>query len=203
MLNRRTFMAALCFLVCAWPLSSLSKTTTGPEVLVKRNYKKIQGIVAKAPDTKVLSDKVTVVLDSMVDWPIFSRKTLTGKIWDALKDPDQKRFIASYRKLIVRKYAKRFKPKTSFTVDFRGTSFVEGKKKAVVKTTVHTQSKGKKLGVDVDYEFVLTKKGWRTGDIITDDISRARTYRPTFRRIYQKRGLDALIVAIEKNAKKR
>ena len=184
-------------------MPSLSKTATGPDKLVKRNYKKIQCIVAESPNAKIVSDKVTVVLDSMVDWPIFSRKTLTGKIWDGLKEADQQRFITSYRKLIVRKYAKRFKPKTSFTVDFRGTTFFDSKKKAVVKTTVHTQSKGKKLGVDVDYEFILTKKGWRTGDIITDDISRARTYRPTFRRIYQKRGLDALIGAIEKNAKKR
>ena len=59
--------------------------------------------------------------------------------------------------------------------------------------------------MDVDYLFVLVDGGkrWGVADIITDGVSRARTYRPKFKRIYAKRGFDALIKAIEKNTKKR
>ena len=199
--RRHVFVLSLMLALCTTSAAVAGKT--GPRKIVEGNYAKIQAIVQAATTQRQLRAKVTGVLDTLIDWNAFSRKTMTTKIWGALKPEDRARFIKAYRKLIVRKYAKRFKPKSAFSVEFRGKTTFIGKLNAVVKTTVHTRSGDKKLGVDVDYLFIKTAAGWRTGDIVTDGVSRARTYRPKFRSIYRKKGLDALIAAIERNANKR
>ena len=69
-----------------------------------------------------------------------------------------------------------------------------------MKTTVFTYDNGKKIGVDVDYHFVLTKGEHAVGDIVTDTVSRALSYKQKFKNLNRKRGFEALVKRIEKNA---
>jgi ABC-type transporter MlaC component len=176
---------------------------TNAKALIERNYTKIKQVVARVTKQKQLSAEITSVLDNMVHWPKFSRKTLTSRIWDGLKPAERTRFIDAYRQLIVRKYAKRFKPKTSFRVTFRGKVKVVAKDRALVKTTLFSKREGRPVGVDVDYVCQKVKAGWRVADIVTDGVSRAQTYRPKFKRIFEKRGLGGLIKAILRNVNKK
>lgn len=176
-----------------------------PKKLVDARYKDIKAAVAKAADKAALTAEVTTILGKLVDWDAFSRRTLTATVWDELSAAQRATFRDAYAGLIVKKYANRFKPKATFRVELRGDTEVrKDGVTAVVKTTVFTDDDGREVGVDVNYFFVLVQGGrWRVADIITDGVSRARTYRPKFKRIYAKRGFKALIKAIEKNTKRR
>ena len=189
--------------VAVWLLGSSAQASpqTKATALVKKNYDAIKKMVASAKDRDELAEQITESLDSLINWPSFSTKTLSKKTWEELSPGQQDTFIGAYRKLIVRRYAKRFKPGSDFRVEIRATEEPD-ETETWVKTTVHSLDGKKKLGVDVDYEFWPGPKGYRVADIVTDGVSRARSYRPKFKRILKKRGFDALIKAIERNAKK-
>jgi len=170
--------------------------------LVERNYSEIKRLVEASKDRNELSQQITVALDRLINWDSFSQKTLSTTTWVSLDASKKKLFIDAYRKLIVRRYAKRFKPGADFRVEFR-TGVDDDEKKPWVRTTVHSKNGKKSLGVDVDYEFWPGSQGYRVADIVTDGVSRSRSYRPKFKSILKKRGFDALIKAIERNAKRR
>ena len=181
--------------------SALASPQKEAAALVKQNYAEIKRLVGTAKDRDELAKQITASLDVLIDWDNFSSKTLSKKTWQTFEVSQKKAFITVYRKLIVRRYAKRFKPGTNFKVEFRANG---GQDEGVtwVRTTVHSIEGRKKLGVDVDYEFWPGEKGHRVADIVTDGVSRARSYRPKFKRILNKRGFDALLKAIERNANK-
>ena len=170
--------------------------------LVKQNYAEIKRLVGASKDRDELSGKITVAMDSLISWDSFSQKTLSTTTWSSLDKKQKTLFIGAYRKLIVRRYSKRFKPGASFSVEFRNGPD-DDENKPIIRTTVHSKDGQKNLGVDVDYEFWPAPKGHRVADIVTDGVSRARSYRPKFKSILKKRGFEALIKAIERNAKRR
>lgn len=186
-------------LLCFTPRSSAALS---PRKMVQTSYTNIQRATRTAESRQALLKEVTLTLDKLIDWPSFSIKTLSRSAWEGLDDSGRQRFVAAYRRLIVRRYAKRFKPGATFDVEFRGAEGVPKNDKVWVRTTVHTKDGAKRLGVDVDYDFWRVGSLWRTADIITDGVSRARSYRPKFKRILVRHGLERLIKAIDKNAKK-
>ena len=188
--------------ILLWSGLALASPQTDANELVKNNYADIKKMVAVAKDRDELAQKITGALDALIGWHSFSSKTLSKSTWKDLSATQKTAFIDAYRKLIVRRYAKRFKPGADFRVEFR-KSDADDDQVTWVRTTVHSVGAKKKLGVDVDYEFQPGKKGYRVADIVTDGVSRSRSYRPKFKRILKKRGFDALIEAIERNAKKR
>lgn len=197
---RLTMAAAL--MTTLGSVSAQAAPKADPKAQVESNYAAIKAAAAAAADEESLRPKVTEILDKMVDWNAFSDKTMTTSIWEAFTPAQKETFISAYKQLIIKKYAKRFKPKSEFTVELRGaTTIKDDKSEAIVRTTVFTFDDGKKVGVDVDYHFVPVDGGkrWGTADIVTDGVSRARTYRPKFKRIFARSGFDALIKAILKN----
>ena len=185
------------------PNSVLASPQENAKTLVQQNYTSIEKLVRTSKDSEALSEKITGVLDALIDWDSFSSKTLSTGTWNDLETAQKESFKQSYRKLIVRRYAKRFKAGVKFRVEFREVA-TDAKNKGVwVYTTVHSNEGKRRLGIDVDYEFWKGEKGHRVADIVTDGVSRARSYRPKFKRILRTRGFDALIGAIERNAKRR
>ena len=178
-----------------------TKLKKDPRHNVEAALESIRKQASTAPSKKALNSAITKILDGMVDWDAFSSKTLGKTLWSELTSAQHQTFISAYKKLITRKYAGRFKPrpKRPFEVTFRGKTKAT-KFTAVVKTTVFTFEDGKKVGVDVDYHFVLTKGRHRVGDIVTDTVSRALSYRQKFKTLHRKRGFEALVKRIEKNA---
>lgn len=184
----------------AFGVSAQAASKKGPKSLVTKAYTEIQKKAQSATSKEALNADVTKVLDRLVNWEAFSGKTM-GSVWAELKPEQQTAFIAAYKLLITKKYAGRFKPqpKKAFEVEFRGaTTFT--KTGAVVKTTVFTHDDGKRVGVDVDYTFVKAKGAYGVTDIVTDTVSRARSYRKKFQALYKKKGFDALVARILKNA---
>ena len=125
--------------VIVWLLggSALASPQTKATALVKKNYDAIKRMVASAKDRDELAEQITQSLDSLIDWPSFSTKTMSKKTWDELGQAQKDTFIGAYRKLIVRRYAKRFKPGSDFRVEIRPTDESD-ETETWVKTTVHS-----------------------------------------------------------------
>ncbi len=170
-----------------------------PKADVDATYKRILEATAKAPDQATLLTEVATHMDGLLDYDAFAKRTLKTT-WPTLDEAQRARFVESFKKLIIKTYAKRFKPKTNFEVSYRGETVIKGEKrdKAVVKTTVA----GKKAAADVDYSFALTDKGWRAYDITIDDVSMSLNWRRQFEKIVKKSGFDALLAKIDKKVAK-
>lgn len=174
-----------------------------PRARVDATYTKIKAIAAEAEDQDALVAGMTTELDKLIDYEGFSKKTLKGT-WETLSDADKDRFMTRFKQLIIQTYAKRFKPKTEFSVSYRGeTAWDDDKSEGKVKTTV----KGKKIGADVDYFFHAVKDSevivWRAYDIEIDEVSMALNWRKQFNNIIKKNGFDSLIERIEKKVAKK
>lgn len=156
----------------------------------------VYGHIKKAAETADTQDKlielVTSELDAFIDYEAFSARTLRTS-WPKLTEAQRATFIDRFKRLIIKTYAKKFQPKTVFTVEHRGE--VNDKEAGtIIKTTV----RGAKIAADVDYLIVVGKGGPKTIDIVIDEVSMALNWRKQFERIIAKDGFDALIKRINK-----
>lgn len=190
-------LAALAWVFVAAP--ALSAAPAGdPRALVAANYAAVQTIALEAPDQATLTRNMTGALDTLIDYDAFSRRTLKGT-WDTLDAGQRARFQDLFKRLIIKTYAKRFKPQTTFTTAFRGdTVWEDGRTGARVDSTVTSD----KVSVDVTYIFkaIETSAGpvWRAYDLEVDEVSMALNWRQQFRRVIKRDGFDALLERIRK-----
>lgn len=175
-----------------------------PKTVVEKNQKKLIEYAAKAKDQDELTKGMKKILAAMVDYELFAAKTLKSS-WPTLSRADRDRFKTSFVKLVVKTYAKRFKPKTRFTVEYKAaTKWLDATKTLAEVLTI---VKGAKISVDVSYEFRPSTDGkgpvWRASDIIIDGVSMARNWRKPFTNIIKKKGFEELIRRIDKQVDKK
>jgi phospholipid transport system substrate-binding protein len=174
-----------------------------PREIVAKTSGQIVTIAHQAKDQASMLAQMTVVLDGMLDYDTFAEKTLKGT-WETLSEADRARFIAKFKQLIIKVYAKRFKPGVQFTVTDRGptTWTDEARREGEVKTVIS----GNKVTADVDYRFGVargTSGGeWRASDIVIDGVSMMLNWRSQFRSVIQKQGFEALLTKIDQRIEK-
>lgn len=172
--------------------------------MIESTYAQIRASADRAGSAAELDTEVARIVDEIIDWPAFSSNTMGKTTWGTYSPQQKATFIAAYKRLIARKYAGLFKPQPekAFDVEFRGEEEPDVSA-VVVKTTVFSYDDGGKVGVDVDYHFrSQAGGGYLVGDIVTDTVSRALSYRRQFQALQNKRGFDALIARIIKNAER-
>jgi phospholipid transport system substrate-binding protein len=162
----------------------------------KERVDTIYGHVKKAAETAETQDKlielVTGELDTFIDYGAFSARTLKTS-WSKLTEAQRATFVDRFKRLIIKTYAKKFQPKTVFSIEHRG-EVADKETGVVIKTTV----RGAKVAADVDYLIVVGTGGPKAVDIVIDEVSMALNWRKQFERIIAKDGFDALIVRINK-----
>ena len=192
-----TRLAALAFILVAGP--ALAAAPTGdPRDLVAANYAAVQTIAMEAPDQATLTRNMTGAMDVLIDYDAFSQRTLKGT-WDTLDEAQRARFKDLFKRLIIKTYAKRFKPQTTFTTSFRGdTTWEANRAGARVASTVTSE----RVSVDVTYIFKVSDTpagpAWRAYDLEVDEVSMALNWRQQFRRVIKRDGFDALLERIRK-----
>ncbi|MEZ4268340.1 MAG: ABC transporter substrate-binding protein [Myxococcota bacterium] len=170
-----------------------------PREVVAKTSGQIVTIAHQAKDQASMLAEMTKVLDVMLDYDTFAEKTLKGT-WDTLSPQDRQRFIEKFKQLIIKVYAKRFKPGVQFTVTDRGpTNWSDAdKREGEVKTVIS----GNRVTADVDYRFGVAradgKSEWRASDIVIDGVSMMLNWRSQFRTVIQKQGFEALLAKIDK-----
>lgn len=184
-------------------VAALPVTAAGPpgdpRTQVDAAYERIAKAVAEATDQPRLVADITGVLEGMVDYDAFSARTLKSA-WPELSETDRARFRTAFKRLIIKTYAKRFKPQTLFRVEHRGPTVWtdDARTAAEVRTTVH----GDKVAADVTYFFRHggAPPKWRAYDIDVDGVSMALNWRKQFTRVLQRDGFEMLVRKIERKA---
>ena len=192
-LPRRLMMASLLLVLTASP--AVASPQGDPRDMVSDAYKEIAETAKSATDQEQLVNDLTRQMDERMDYQAFSARTLKGK-WTKLGATQKQKFIKHFKKLVLRTYAKRFKPGSTFDVTYREeTAWLSDERDlGEVRTTVSS----KKAGADVDYLTAWNKKSksWRIHDITVDEVSMSRNWRRQFVRVINDEGFDALIKRI-------
>ncbi len=200
---------ALPLTLVAWamlvpPALAAERPAADPVAAVTASSQRVQAIVAAATDQPSMVARIRAEMTTLVDYRAFAQRALK-KGWPALSTEQQDRFVASFERLLMNTYAKRFKPGVAFRLEVRGsTRLGDGDPAtATVLTTLH----GDKAAADVDYLFAALpdagcKLAWRCVDITIDEASLALGWRKRFQKVLDKDGFEALIEKIDANAKK-
>ena len=191
-------LGALSLLVLSSAHASAAEPAGAQEPVAKA-YAEIQQLAADAQDSSAMTQSMDAVMSRLVDYDAFARRTLKGT-WKTLKSGQKKRFKKAFKALILKTYARRFKPGSTFEVSWRGAprALDDSGNLAEVRSTVS----GEKAAADVDYIMARDGKSWRAHDIVVDEVSMAMNWRKQFKSIIQKSGFKSLVERIEKKVKK-
>lgn len=199
---KTALLALVAFALAAGPALAAERPDGDPKGTIEAIYKAIEKLASESESQDQIVAGLTGEMDKLVDYTAFSERTLKGT-WEDLSEENRTRFMDLFKKLVVKVYAKRFKPKTEFRVEYRGETKKVGDTMMNVRTTVH----GKKIAADVDYLFLPSKQGealeWRVTDIVIDEVSMALNWRTQFGRIIKKQGFDALLDKIKSRVEKK
>ena len=194
-------VSCVALVVLGASVHAASPTLTPRDVITQASAR-ITTLTEGAEDKATLHAEVRTIVSEIVDFRAFCARTLAGH-WGALTEPQQLRFEAAFQSLVLSVYTKRFQPKKSFSVTFRGSTEPLDEAQVMVRTTLH----GPKVGVDLDYRMHAIKAdqrlSWRVIDLVIDDVSMVRTWRRSFITVLERDGFQALIAKIEKRASRR
>ncbi|MFO0747680.1 MAG: ABC transporter substrate-binding protein [Myxococcota bacterium] len=181
--------------------SAAQAAPPAPNARIDEMYGLVKAAVMKADTHDQLVVQVTGFLDGLIDYDGFASRTLKTT-WPTLNPTQRATFIDKFKALVIRTYAKRFQPKTEFTVEHRAPPSYLGTDQTEAK--VQTTVRGKKVAADVDYMLVwkADKKAWFAYDFVIDDVSMSLNWRGQFEKIIAKDGFDALIAKIDKKVQK-
>ncbi|EDM79089.1 hypothetical protein PPSIR1_10815 [Plesiocystis pacifica SIR-1] len=99
-------------------------------------------------------------------------------------------------RLIRENYLRMIRKAEKHPVEYLGQ--VEGRNGIYkVSTRIKVEKNGREQTVTVDYVMHQTSGGWKVRDIITDDVSLARTYSYEFNKIAKKEGIEGIISKLQ------
>ncbi len=196
--NRR-WNLALCTLalLVAAPASASGANPADPLDFVKARYAELNEIVAKYPEKARMQQGIRDVMETLVDYPELSRRTLADQ-WGKLKKKEQAEFVAEFKKMIQRSYVKRFDAGRKFTIDYTGEKRIDAEGNVTVPSVIRSGRSEAKV------EYVLRPRGgsWLAFDVVIDDVSMIRNYRKQFHDILARDGFPGLMDRLRrKNAK--
>ncbi len=192
-LGRTKATLATLAIVVGIPWSAAAANPGDPQEFVKARYNELQDIVKKFPDKAPMQKGIRDVMETFVDYPELSRRTLADQ-WEKLKKKEQTDFVGEFKKMIQRSYVKRFEPGTVFTIDYAGDRRTEADGSVTVPSTIHSGRSEAK----VEYVLRTLAGKWVAFDVVIDDVSMIRNYRKQFHDILQKEGFPGLMGRLRK-----
>jgi len=161
----------------------------------------IEKIKSQVIGTKRASRTVARYMKRYLDWDTYAE--LCFQDWNKLNSRQKKAFTELLKKSTIRRYSRLFSAEKRYVVEFpERTRYhkLRGGHYARVATRVITPD------ADSMFEVVLLlrKKGnrWALCDVEVEDVSKARTYRTAFKRIFAKRGFGGVVNILRKSIAK-
>jgi len=206
---RKTAIASMCAVallagtgtasVSAAPVAVADTTNLGPQELMDTVSKKMfdaldSNRAAIRKDPEKAYPLVDQILLPHCDTEYAARLVL-ARHWEGASPEQRKRFVAALYHALLRLYGGAI---SDFTADrlkllpFRGDPAA---KEAVVHTLVRRDSGAT---VPVDYRLHKTDAGWLAYDVIIEGISYVKNYRTDLGAEVEQKGLDAVIVRLER-----
>lgn len=122
-----------------------------------------------------------------------------GKYWRAATPAQKEKFVAQFRTLLVRTYAKSLSEYSDSKISYLPMRPSPQDTQVKVRTEVD-QPGG--FPIPIDYDLALNDKEWKVIDVTIDGVSLVTNYRSTFASQIRQDGLDKLITVLaERNAR--
>ncbi len=141
-------------------------------------------------DPARLRTVVEELLDAHVDFPSVAKLVL-GKHWRQAENRQRQRFIAEFRSLLVRTYARALAQSERPSLRVLGEDQRRNGRLARVRAEMATSDGGPPL--ELAYRLRLTDSGWKIIDVNINGFSLVTNYRNYFKRELRSRMLPQLI----------
>lgn len=143
-------------------------------------------------DPRRLYTLVDAVLLQHMDFTRMARWVL-GKHWKTATADQQTRFVAEFRRLLVRTYATALAGYSGQRIEFLPQRDGDTPDEAVVRAEIRQPG-----GLAIPVQFSLYRSGdeWKAYDVVIDGISLVANYRTSFSAEVHNGGLDALILSL-------
>ncbi len=179
--------------------SAAAPNTLGPEELVADSAKRM---LAELDAHRDMYAKDPAKLDSLVANVLlpnfdseYAARLVLGQTWRTATPDQRKRFVDAFYHSLLRNYGNAL---LNFTADrfvilpYRGDA---SDTSATVRTEVK-KSSGEK--VPVNFSLRKTDAGWKAWDVVIEGISYVKSFRTDFAAEIEQKGLDEVIVRLEK-----
>jgi phospholipid transport system substrate-binding protein len=198
----RSAAAALPFSAKLWLIALLLTGFVGtrahagiePQEQIRQAAEQVLGALEREGGTLTrdpgrLYELVDAVLLEHMDFERMSRWVL-GRHWKIATPEQQTRFVAEFRRLLVRTYATALASYGGQQVHYLPQREVSGATEAIVRTVIR-QPAGPPIAVN--YSLYSREGEWKAYDVQIDGISLIANYRATFAAEVRVGGLEALI----------
>ncbi|HHM04845.1 MAG TPA: ABC transporter substrate-binding protein [Gammaproteobacteria bacterium] len=185
--------AAVMVLTLAWA-GGVAAAVQDPLELVQKTSEEILGKVREERaaidnNPRRLYQLVNEIVLPHFDFERMSRWVL-GKYWRRASPQQRRRFVAEFRSLLVRTYAKSLAEYTDNKIEYLPLRRRPGAEEVTVRTEVE-QAGG--FPIPIDYSLYLQGGSWKVFDVVIDGVSLVTNYRSTFASEVRRGGLDKLI----------
>jgi phospholipid transport system substrate-binding protein len=189
-------LATLLTIACVLP-PSFARANVGAADDAAEAFQIKHGALVQLVEDGANDGKLGAEIDGMLDYGSVAEASLGGP--DNYANVCGNRcaeFEALLTKLIRDNYLRMIRKAKQHPLELVGA--VEGKGGVhKVSTKLHVEKNGRSRVVAVDYIMHQVAGSWQIRDIITDDVSLARTYRHEFNKIAKSEGIDGIIVRLQ------
>ena len=188
-LFQRTLRPLAPFLaVVAFAASALAGEPTD---VVKAKQTQVIDMMKAQPDaSKERDTKIAAVLLGLFDYETMASKSLSAEEWGKRSDAEKQLFTSLLKQLIQKNLERSLKSTQNYALEFVGED--ASGDTATVKTKA-TKAGSRDEPYAINYSMQKGGSGWRSTDVITEDVSMVDSYRSQFTKIIAKDGWDALI----------
>jgi phospholipid transport system substrate-binding protein len=149
----------------------------------------------KADETEIQHDDgrlYKLIADIVLPHFDFSRMSMwtLGPYWRSATPEQRERFVAQFRRLLVRTYAHTLMDYRNTRIRYLPLLAPPDARRVTVRCEVD-QPGGNP--VQLAYAMYLTADGWKVYDVLVEGVSLVTNYRSSFAAIIQQQGMDGLI----------
>jgi phospholipid transport system substrate-binding protein len=160
-------------------------------------FKSSHGAIVKLVERDASDADLRKAIDGMLDYGWLAAASLGGEDnYAKVCGTRCAEFEALLTKLIRENYVRMVRKANQHPLEFVGQ--VEGKGGVhKVTTKMKVDKNGRERNVTVEYVMHERDGAWQVRDIITDEVSLAKTYRHEFNKLAKAEGIDGIIARLE------
>ncbi|MBF0196562.1 MAG: ABC transporter substrate-binding protein [Planctomycetes bacterium] len=192
-----SIMLLVAMLVCLSPICA-NQNAEGMETFLQGNIEKIVEIITNAEaSSDEKKSQVSKVFSEAFDLPRLAAMSLGGSSWRKLSLEEKKKFTGKFSEFVLSFYVNKLDQYNNNQITY-GKGKMRSKTKGVMPVDVEFQGKVARM----NYSMVYSKDVWKIFDVEVEGIRLSTTYRSQFQSLYQKKGFDGIISALDDLIKK-
>ena len=189
-------LGCLLFVLC---FSVSTAWATTPDEVVKETA---EGVISHIENNRSILEANPEKIYDMVNELVIPRfdfismsKWVLGKHWKSANETQRSEFIAQFKALLVRTYARALLEYSGQSIKYHPVEQNPQSNLAVVKTELTSSSSTQ---LPILYRMHQKNEEWKVVDVAVDGVSLVTTYRGSFATQIKKNGFDSLLNELSK-----